>query len=544
MQPHPSANRRGFAWALLAVLLLSVGATAQKFCDDDPLERMPRPRNVDNIKGRKLSDYYDFFLNTFGKPGERHTKQKQIPAQGVNTLGEVPDCEWYTNRHYHNPMTIEELVRGAGDENAPDSSGTLTVISAKTEGISPGFTIRDARGRKYFVKFDPKTNPEMATAADVISSKFFHALGYSVPQNYIFMFRREQLVVAPDATFKDSQGKQRPMREKDVTDLLLDVPRHPGSGYRAIASFCLSGTPVGPFRYHGTRKDDPNDIVPHEHRRDLRGLRVFCAWLAHEDAKSLNTLDVLVEGDGIKYLRHCLIDFGATLGSRSIGPKSPLWGNEYLFDFKHAALQMFTLGLHVPRWMTADYPHVPAVGRYEAEVFDPEKWVPHYRNPAFSNSLPDDAFWAAKQVMAFTDEEIRAIVKTGEYSDPRAEDWIVECLIKRRDKIGRAYFAKVLPLDRFAVTDGRLVFEDLAVKHGFAASQDYRVQWFRFNNDTGEETLLAGENTFALPRQVKDAATGEYFTIDISSDDKKKTVTVYVRKESAQIKVVGIDRSW
>ena len=48
---------------------------------------------------------------------------------------------------------------------------------------------------------------------------------------------------------------------------------------------------------------------------------------------------------------------------------------------------------------------------------------------------------------AFSDDEIRAIVETGEYSDPRAADWITECLIKRRDKIADAWFGKVLPLD-------------------------------------------------------------------------------------------------
>jgi len=66
---------------------------------------------------------------------------------------------------------------------------------------------------------------------------------------------------------------------------------------------------VGPFRYEGTRSDDPNDIVPHEARRDLRGLFVFCAWLNHTDAKAANSLNALVQEDGVTFIRHYLIDF-------------------------------------------------------------------------------------------------------------------------------------------------------------------------------------------------------------------------------------------
>ncbi len=96
------------------------------------------------------------------------------------------------------------------------------------------------------------------------------------------------------------------------------------------------------------------------------------------------------------------------------------------------------------------------MGRFESKIFDPEKYKPEYPNPAFLNRLPDDEFWAAKQVMAFTDQEIRALVKTGQYSSPEAEDWIVKCLIERRNKVGRTYFAKLLPLDGFEVSGGRL----------------------------------------------------------------------------------------
>jgi hypothetical protein len=49
----------------------------------------------------------------------------------------------------------------------------------------------------------------------------------------------------------------------------------------------------------------------------------------------------------------------------------------------------------------------------------------------------DDAFWAARRVMAFSDDLIRALVKTGQFSDPRAEAYLGDVLIKRRDKIGR-----------------------------------------------------------------------------------------------------------
>ena len=68
-------------------------------------------------------------------------------------------------------MSIEELVRGPGDANPPAMDKPWTVISGKNEGITPGLVIRDSKGRKYFLKFDPKTNPEMASAADVVGSK-------------------------------------------------------------------------------------------------------------------------------------------------------------------------------------------------------------------------------------------------------------------------------------------------------------------------------------------------------------------------------------
>ncbi|MGH9656923.1 MAG: hypothetical protein ACRD96_00170, partial [Bryobacteraceae bacterium] len=300
--------------ALAVALGLWADAPGPKFYPDDPLLVEPKPRSAEGARRRKLSDIYDLFLHTFGKPGEEQLPGKPIPARAVNTLGEAMDSAWYTNRHYRRRMSIAELVRGAGDGNAPSTEGLWRVLEAKGEGVTPGFLILEAKGRRYLLKFDPTTNPEMATAADVVGSKFFHALGYHVPEYYIVKFRRGQLTIDPKAKISDAEGRERPMTGMDVDEILRKAPRESRDEFRATASYYLAGSPLREFRYYGIRRDDPNDVVPHEHRRDLRGLFVFCAWLGHNDAKSLNSQDSLVDDGHLRYIRHHLIDFSGILG--------------------------------------------------------------------------------------------------------------------------------------------------------------------------------------------------------------------------------------
>jgi hypothetical protein len=345
------------------------------------------------------------------------------------------------------------------------------------------------------------------------------------------------------------------MSHQDLADVLVKVPRDAEKNYRAIASRYLVGKPVGPRRYHGARRDDPNDTVLHEHRRDLRGFRLFCAWLDHDDSRAINSLDMIIDEGGIPFIKHYLVDFGSTLGSATNGPNSPRSGFEELFSWKSSAREFFTLGLYVPHWAKARYPKLPSVGRFEYERFDPETWTPEYSNPAFSNMLPDDAFWAARQVMAFTDEHIGAMVKTGELSDTRAAEWVTKCLIERRNKIGRVFLSKVLPLDRFAVQDGTLSFVDLtptpeplatsqraksapATSGQGRPSRQYQVQWAEFNNSTGAHTPIRGEG-LTIP-----GTSAAYIVATISAEDPKKSVHVYLRQHSGGWKVAGIDRTW
>ena len=48
--------------------------------------------------------------------------------------------------------------------------------------------------------------------------------------------------------------------------------------------------------------------------------------------------------------------------------------------------------------------------------------------------------------MAFTDDLIRAAVRTGQYSDKAAADHLASVLMKRRDAIGRAYLTAINPI--------------------------------------------------------------------------------------------------
>jgi hypothetical protein len=270
---------------------------------------------------------------------------------------------------------------------------------------------------------------------------------------------------------------------------------------------------------------------------------VFAAWLGHNDIKCLNTVDSLVRVNGVSFLRHHLIDFGASLGSDSFTTKSPRAGYEYLFRWRPTLAQVFSVGFYVPKWARADYPHFSSVGNFEYEIFEPEEWKPNYPATIFDNRLPEDNFWAARQVMWFTDEEIRAVVKTGEYSDSRAEEWMAECLIERRYKIGKAYFSASLPLDRFRVEQGRLAFDDLGVSSGFTPPRNYTVLWSSFDNNTEKHSRIDGTRGTTLPPEIQQATAGSYFAARITLDDEARSVTVFLRRTKAGVDIVGVERT-
>ena len=84
-------------------------------------------------------------------------------ADNTNRLEEVPGSAWYTNRHFLHPMTLEELRQGPGYAH-PDDSGPWQIVKGKFEGGTAGFTIKDAAGTYYVLKFDSEGNNEMGSS--------------------------------------------------------------------------------------------------------------------------------------------------------------------------------------------------------------------------------------------------------------------------------------------------------------------------------------------------------------------------------------------
>ena len=307
-------------------------------------------------------------------------------------------------------MTIDEIVRGPNAGDTPNIEG-WPIVEGKSSGITPGYRVVAPDGRLYQVKFDPPSNPEMASSAEVIGAAFYHAIGYNVVQGYVVDVDPAKIVIAPTATTVDMRGRKKRMTREDVDKLLARGAKLPNGKYRATLSRFADGRPLGYFKYYGTRPDDPNDIHPHEHRRELRANRVFSAWLNHDDSRAINSLDMLEGPAGRQFIRHYMFDFGSTMGSGSTMPQVPRAGNEYILEWGPALKTLATFGLYVRPWILVDYwEGAKSVGRFEGDFFDPVKWRPEYPNPAFDNLTPDDAFWGARLVSKFSDEAIRAVV--------------------------------------------------------------------------------------------------------------------------------------
>jgi hypothetical protein len=375
-----------------------------------------------------------------------------------------------------------------------------------------------------------------------------------VPENQIAYVERDRLVIGSQAKLTPAGGSTRALRASDLDALLAQAQREPDGAYRVVASKALDGRPIGRVRFHGTRPDDPNDIVPHQHRRELRGYGVFAAWLNHVDAKAINSLDTLVEEEGRAFVRHHLIDFGSALGSGGVGPADHWAGAEYLLEPKAIAGHLWGFGFTHAKWHTAPFYESPSIGRLPRETrgFDPRQWKPRVPNQAFLHARADDRFWAAQRLVALSTDKLRAAVSAGDFGDPASEAFLVRWLADRRDAIARVYLTGVNPIvDPRLERTGVLTFANAAVDADVArAPRHYRASWFTFDNATGATRLIADttavSNSVPVPAALPET-DGAFIKVRLSSTGSEYAswetpVDAYFRLRQGEWRLVGFVR--
>ncbi len=395
-------------------------------------------------------------------------------APNVNAADEVPDSSWFTNRIDGLAGKPAAFARGACSDPPPDSAGPWTVIGGKPNGANPGFLVKHASGQAYLFKLDGGSQGERASAADVIGSRIYHAAGYNAPCNQVMYIDPKMLTVSPKARAEDFVGDDIAFTQ-EMLDAALDRGLKRADGrVRGGLSRLLDGKPLGPWKDWGTRGDDPNDVIAHEDRRDLRGSYVFGAWLGHYDAREQNSLDMWIETSaGLGYIKHYMLDFGDCLGSGSSWARvTGRRGHAYEVDWHVAFVELVTLGRLDRPWRDPKQsPAGPTLGTFTPEVFTPDDYRTAYRYGPYTRVTEADGAWGARILARMSPAMIRAVIAEAQLSDPAVAAELERTLLGRREKLLRRYLSRLSPLARPRIDEhGQLCMTDTRREAGLEIS--------------------------------------------------------------------------
>jgi len=409
-------------------------------------------------------------------------------AANANSLDEVADSSWFDNRIGVAPLSTEQRTLGAckPEDLVPDevADGAWIIDHGKDNGSTPGFRV-DVPGKgRYMLKADETAVPERASAASVIGAALYHAAGFSTTCEQIVLIRRAQLTLKPGLTTVSNAGVTEPF-DAAALDATLASSTQVRGRTRMQASKWLPGLPLGPFRYTGVRDDDPNDVIAHEDRRELRGSRLLAAWLNHWDAREQNSMDLWLASNAEQtrsspgYVRHYVLDTSDVIGGGVGDPAETLrLGQAYIVSIPNIALDFVTLGVIERPWDRAR----PVTGRekfgvFSARDFDPESWRGAYPNPAMLRMTERDGAWMARIIARFTADDIRTIAAAGRFTDPRDTEYIAAVLIARQRTILARYLTRLSPLaDVHAVGSDQICAVDLARSSGLLPADRFRYR--------------------------------------------------------------------
>src|SRR3977135_1306742 len=129
--PHaPRASRLSLLAVALGLFTTAVATKGLHFYPDDPIAREPESQDASKAQPYFMGSLYEMTNNLFVTAGYKSSGTR---AQNINTIDEVPDSNWFTNRIGTTRITVEDLVRGA-NRGAPPDPSRWTLTREKTSG--------------------------------------------------------------------------------------------------------------------------------------------------------------------------------------------------------------------------------------------------------------------------------------------------------------------------------------------------------------------------------------------------------------------------
>jgi hypothetical protein len=396
-------------------------------------------------------------------------------AVNVNSMDEVPDSAWFTNRLGVRPMSLDELRLNACPKDKlldpDDPDGSWVIDKGKTEGSTPGFRMQVKGKGKYLVKVEAH-GPDRQVASTVIGEALYYATGYYASCEQALWVRPSIFKLTPGLEARRGNfGNLYPFDQKAVDEMFKGSTMR-GGLLRVSASSWVPGYGIEQSQFEGTRPDDPNDVIPHENRRELRGARILAAWIGNVDCREGNSFDTWMADtkggapdSSPGHVVHYQMGTSAALGNVWADDElSRRFGYSYILDWSDIGKDFVTLGA-VPRVYetVSKVPGQEIFGYWNVANFEPDRWKNEYPNPAFDRMTERDAAWMTRILARFTPLMVHTLVEMGKLTNPSNAAYLESVLTGRLDKILERYLTRLSPVTEVHVEGGdRLCGVDLA----------------------------------------------------------------------------------
>ena len=414
------------------------------------------------------------------------------------------------------PMSIDESRARPEHDRRPGAGQMDGDSRRRRAGFAPGFTVRDRAGRRCGSSASTATGiPDAATGAIAVATRLFWALGYYQVESYLTTIAaRERSIIGESATVTPPSGKRRPMHAGRLEEVFARAaPRAPTARIASLAGAAVPG-----------QADRRIPVPRHPSGRSERH-RAARAPPRAARAEGVRRVDEPRRHEGGQHARH-------RRSRRTAASRRPSLPAGCRLDLRHRraraarvgrGLRVSLRGRHVwkrlvhaaaSRSALADgrlTRSTPRSGGSRATSSSPRSGSRACRPRRVLRARADDTFWAARRVMAFSDELIRGDREDRRsITDPRRRAALLaDVLIKRRDKIGRAYLTEDQPAGR--VRARRRRHADVRERGGpgrswpRAPARGYRAEWSTYDRAGGPLRSLGAATTSTTERMAPPA---------------------------------------